>query len=339
MSGRIEVLSAGPGVTIQDRGRRGYLRYGLTAGGAMDSYALVEGAALLGNDLDAAALEIFQFGGRFRALDGPLIFTLTGAPMRASINGASVRWRITQRLAQDEVLDIGGSLGAGSYGYLHLCGGIDAPLVLGSRATHLRAKIGGIFGRALQAGDVINTFPKSEPPVGLVLPDPNYLGTRIIRVNKGAQAYLFDQKQFAHFTETSFSISNRRDRMGIRLESDGPPFTTDAGLTVISDAVVAGDVQVPGDGIPTVLMADRPPTGGYPRIATVISADLCALAQLPNGARFQFKLTDEAAALSALRLHRHAIATLPSQVHPLVRDSSTIKDLLSYELISGPITD
>ena len=338
MSGKIEVLSAGPGVTIQDRGRHGFLRYGLTAGGVMDDYAFAEGIALLGNDPDAAAIELFEFGGRFRAINGPVVFALTGAAMRAAIGGNPVPWRTTCRLEPGEMLEIRGTTGDGTYSYLHIGGGIEVPPVMGSRATHLRAKIGGLSGRALQAGDFLPTGTGVPPETGLTLPEPDYFGVRTIRACLGVQSHLFREDQVARFFDTEFTVSNKRDRMGVRLHAGETSFAPDIGLGLISESVVVGDVQVTGDGMPTVLLADRQPTGGYPRIATIITADICAMAQLTAGARFKFCLVDLDEAITALQRRRAAITALPKRIMPLIRDPQTIPDLLSYQLISGVVS-
>lgn len=352
MTAQLEVLSAGPSITVQDRGRPGFQRYGVAGGGALDPYALAEGAVLLGNPGEAAALELFGLGGSFRALEQPLRFALSGAVMPAAkiaVDGKreSLAWRASSLLLPGEVLEIGAAT-TGLVGYLHLGGGVATEPVLGSRAVHLRAGIGG--GR-LDAGDRV---PVGEDPVGedpgdegpggerkaradrLTLPLPGYLGQREIRVLWGPQAALFDAAERQRFLDTEFTVSTHRDRMAARLA--GGVFEASAQLTGLSAAVSLGDVQVPGDGAPLVLLADRQPTGGYPRIATVITADLPAFAQMPSSAPFRFVLVERAAAVKALKAWRDQVTGLAGQVRPLVRDPRNIPDLLSYNLIDGMIS-
>ncbi|GAB5470414.1 MAG: biotin-dependent carboxyltransferase family protein [Rhodospirillales bacterium] len=337
LEGRLAVLSAGPCVTLQDRGRPGFQRYGVAEGGALDPYALAEGAALLGNSLEAAAIECFALGGRFQAVGQSLRFALTGAVMTAAKLTAdghreSLQWRSSGRLLPGETLEIGAAV-EGQVGYLHIGGGIATEPQLGSRATHLRA---GIGAPRLDAGQSLPLGPDQGETVGMVLPDPGYLARREIRLLWGPQAEVFAQAERDRLLEASYRVSAKRDRMGARLE--GPALHAEGQLTGLSDAVSLGDVQVPGDGAPLVLLADRQPTGGYPRIATVITADLAAFAQLPSGAAFSFRLVAEEEALSALKAWRAEIAGLAGRVAPLLRDPRAIPDLLSYNLVDGVVT-
>ncbi len=337
MSGRLEVVSAGPCVTVQDRGRPGLQRYGVAEGGALDPYALAEGAALLGNSNDAAALELFGLGGSFRALERPLRFALSGAVMPAvkvSQDGdrETLAWRSSGVLQPGEILEIG-TAAEGLIGYLHLGGGVATEPVLGSRAVHLRA---GISGGRLEVGAVLPLGEDSGRGDRLTLSQPGYLAQREIRVVWGPSAALFGEAERQRFLDTSFTVSTRRDRMAARLE--GGAFKAGAQLTGLSAAVSLGDVQVPGDGAPLVLLADRQPTGGYPRIATIITADLPAFAQIPSAAPFRFKLVGREAALTALKAWRAEVKALADLVRPLVRDPRTIPDLLSYNLIDGMVS-
>jgi biotin-dependent carboxylase-like uncharacterized protein len=330
MSG-LDILRLAPGATIQDHGRPGLQRYGVCAGGAVDEYALAEGQALLGSPPDAAALEFAGDGGRFRARGGALRLATSGATMRASLAGEKLRWRSSFTLAAGEVLDIGPATD-GTYGYLHVLGGFDTEMVLGSRSTHIRAGL----GHAPVAGDclpVFETAVRAGPP--LTLPEPPHLGRTEIRALWGPQAHVFSPETRASFAAASFKVGAARDRMGIRLDASCGPIHSETGQTILSEAISLGDFQIPGDGRPVAMLADRGPTGGYPRIATVISADIAALAQLRTGSEFRLRMVEEAEALTALRQWRDQIARLPAQVQPLVRDPATMADLLSYTLVDG----
>ncbi len=337
MSGRLRVLQAGPAMTVQDAGRPGYQRYGVAEGGAMDQHALAEGNALLLQNTDTAVLEMAVAGGQFQVIDAPLQLATSGCRMDLFVDDQPLPWRSNFLVNPGQVIRIGQARG-GVYGYLHVQGGFDVPLILGSRSTHTRAGFGGFQGRSLASGDELVAMVAAPTEVRCRrLPEPHYLERREIRIVRGAQAHLFSDSNRSTFLHADFRMSSRRDRMGARLETDADSFAASGGLTGISDAVVAGDVQVTGDGVATVLLADRQPTGGYPRIATVISADLAAMAQLPTNAAFSFKLVSMQEAVSAMRQQRLALAGLPASCTPLVRDPADVPDLLRYNLIDGAI--
>ncbi len=326
----LEVVDGGLHGTIQDLRRPGLQRQGVSEGGALDPRALFEGAALLGQAPELAALEMTLVGGTFKAVDGPVRVALTGASLAAHVDGIPVPWRTAFTLEPGQTLRLG-KVETGLYGYLHLAGGIDVPEVLGSRSTHLRAGFGGLEGRAIRAGDRLVAGAAATDPTVKELARPAAPTPSTIRVLWGVHAEEFDPAERERFLATTFRLSATRDRMGARLEGAEAPFTPARGLTLISDAVVAGDVQVPGDGQPLVLLADRQPTGGYPRLATVITADLPAFAQLPSGHAIRFGLVQPEAAVAALRHLRDVLTALPDQV----RTRRTRDNLLAFNLIDG----
>jgi allophanate hydrolase len=222
----------------------------------------------------------------------------------------------------------------GNYAYLHLGGGVRTPTSLGARATNLRTGLGGVAGRAVSSGDSLPIAPSAALP-SQVLPPALYLARRVIRVLWGPQAQIFPEAERRRFLETSFRISRQLDRMGIRLETEADPMEAEGALTGVSDAISLGDVQVTGDGRLAVLMADRQPTGGYPRIATVITADLPAMAQIQPGQTVQFQVVALDAAVAALSDWRTACLRLSETLVPAFRDPSDIPDLLSYQLTGG----
>ena len=330
------VRQAGLGTSVQDRGRPGYQRQGVAEGGAVDPRALAEGAAILGQVQDLAALELVGFGGAYEAFGARLRLALTGAPFKATIDGRLVDWGTSFALEPGQVLTIGAAdPAAGVYGYLHVGGGIDVPVVLGSRSTHLRAGFGGLEGRALRVGDRLIAGTDAGGPVGRTLDPPWGPPPRLVRVLWGVQASEFADAERERFLETDFEVTLARDRMGMKLAFAGAPFVTERSLTLISDAVVIGDVQIPGDGKPIVLLADRQPTGGYPRLATVITADLPALAQLPAGARIRFLPVTEEVAVRALGTYRSELDRLAERVRPVLRSLDDVAHLLSVNLIDG----
>ncbi|SMX48611.1 biotin-dependent carboxyltransferase family protein [Maliponia aquimaris] len=329
MSVTLKVLRAGPGVTVQDLGRPGYMGFGLSRGGAADRLALYEGAALLGQPASNAALEMAGFGGEFEATED-LCIALTGAPMQASIDGTRAAWDASHLLPRGARLSIGGAT-SGSYGYLHVGGGIETVSILGSRAAHLAAGIGA----AVTAGQTLPIGADKGTQTGLCLdPDPRFEGGKV-RVVPGPQTRFFAPAELDRFAAETFRRDTRGNRMGVRFVPGGEAFATDAGLSILSEVVVPGDIQVTGDGTPFVLLSECQTTGGYPRIGTVIAADLPRVAQAVPGAQLRFEfLTIEAGAEADTR-ERRRIATLRNHLRPLIRDPARMTGLLSYEFISG----
>ena len=322
----LSVLRAMGGVTVQDRGRPGYLSQGLSRGGAMDRLALAEGAALLGQSADLAALEIAAGTVALRA-EAPLRIALTGAPMSATCDGAPLAWHASHTIPAGARLDIA-PRGAG-HGYLHVGGGIAARPLLGSRSAHLAAGI----GRVLAAGDSLPVGRDTGTRTGLTFdPLPRWDGGTI-RIVAGPQTALFDAATRDRFAAATLARDARGNRMGQRLT--GGQFPATGGLSILSDVVVPGDIQITGDGTPFVLLAECQTTGGYPRIGSVLPCDLPRLVQAPPGAalRFVFVPLAEARALEAAEAARRA--DLPRHLRPLIRDPHDIPDLLSYQLVGG----
>lgn len=320
---------AGPGVTVQDMGRTGLLAQGLSRGGAADRRALSEGAALLGQSDRLAALEMAGMGGVFEATED-IAVALTGAPMRAEIDGAAILWNAAHLLPKGAKLKIGAAT-AGTYGYLSVAGGIDTTPILGARSVHLTAGLGAALGQ----GARLPVGPAKTQRSGVRLAvAPRFDGGEI-RVLRSLQTDFFPTETLERFESTVFSRDQRGNRMGVRMNADGAGFHVEGGLNVISEVIVAGDIQVTGDGAPYVLLAECQTTGGYPRIGTVIPSDLPRVAQAGPGAKLRFRFVglDEALALHQRDLAD--VAALKSRVEPLVRDPARINNLLEYQLISG----
>ncbi|UWQ47812.1 5-oxoprolinase subunit C family protein [Leisingera aquaemixtae] len=331
MSGSLTILRAGPGMTVQDLGRPGWLEYGVSRGGAADRLGLAEGAALLGQGADLAAVEMAGMGGEFQA-GSDLRIALTGAPMRASIDGTAVAWNASHLLPAGSRLVIGAAQ-SGSYGYLHVGGGFQTPVHLGARSAHLAAGIGAL----LAEGDVLETGVDSGRTSGLGLaPDDRFEGGTV-RVVASLQTALFPQAELARFEQTAFRRGARGNRMGVPLESDGEGFRPDGARTVVSEVIVPGDIQVTGDGTPYVLLSECQTTGGYPRIGTVLPCDLPLLAQAAAGAELHFRFIPLEEAVRLERAEAERRAGLRSQCFPLIRDPRSMSNLLSYQLISGAI--
>ncbi|MGJ8604238.1 MAG: biotin-dependent carboxyltransferase family protein [Marivita sp.] len=329
MSRALKLHRIAPGATVQDRGRNAFRAFGLSRGGAADGLALAEGATLLGQSPDCAALEMPGSGGVFEATGGMRI-ALTGAPMRATLDGVPLVWNASYAVPAGARLEIGGAT-AGSYGYLHVGGGFDTPVLLGSRSAHLAAGIGA----ALCAGDVLPVASDARSEVGRVLPQDTRFEGGVLRLVHSFQSDLFDIATQARFCETTFTRDARANRMGMRLNSKGAGFSASAGLNIVSESVLTGDIQIAGDGTPYLLLCESQTTGGYPRIGTVIPADLARAVQTPAGGTLRFRFVSREEALQAQARMHDDLRRLPRLCTPLVRDPSQIRDLLSYQLISG----
>lgn len=332
MTARLTIHQAGPGLTVQDQGRPGLLALGLSRGGAADTRALDEGAALLGQSADLAAIEMAGMGGTF-SVDAPTRIALTGAPMRATLEGESLTWNASHLLEPGATLVIGVAV-RGVYGYLHLGGGIDLPLRMGARSTHLTAGIGAL----LRDGDTLPIGADSGGAVGRVLAVEDRFSGGTLRIVDSIQTRFFSKADRQRLAETTLSRDPRGNRMGVRLAFEGAPFAAEDPLGITSEAIIPGDIQITGDGAPFILLSECQTTGGYPRIATVIPPDLPRVAQAAPGAKLQFRFITREDGLVALRADAAARAVLPGRVAPLIRDPRDMRDLLSYQFISG-VTD
>ena len=326
------VKQVGPGVAVQDLGRPGYLAMGLTRGGAADVRAVHEGAALLAQGTDLAVLEMVGTGGTFQASDAIRI-ALTGGTMTAQIDGEAVTWNASHLVPKGATLTIGPSR-SGTYGYLHVGGGFDTASALGSRATHQSCGLGALVA----TGDTLPVGTDKGRDVGMTLPvDARFTGGSV-RIVPSMQTEDFDPAIRDRFEQTAFRRDPRANRQGVRMDSDGYGFSNPRALSIVSEVIVPGDIQITGDGTPFVLMAESQTTGGYPRIGTVLPCDLPRVAQAPAGAvlQFAFLSLDDGAAVQARA--DADLAKLRSAVTPLVRDPATMQDLLSYQLVGGVVS-
>ncbi|MEM9699383.1 MAG: biotin-dependent carboxyltransferase family protein [Pseudomonadota bacterium] len=332
MTRRLTVKAVGPGVTVQDLGRPGYRALGLTQGGAADQLALYEGAALLGQDARLAAIEMAGSGGTF-SVDADARIALTGAEMTVRLDGEALAWHASHLLPAGSTLEIGGAR-AGSYGYLHLGGGIDTPEIMGARGSHLAGGIGG----TLNAGDALPLGPDPRPQTGMILLPEDRLAGGTLRVVASMQTKDFAPEALARFTSTTFHRDARANRMGVRLALETEGFATEEMLSIVSEVVVPGDIQIAGDGAPYILLYECQTTGGYPRIGTVLPCDLPRAAQAPIGAPLRFEMVEMAEAVSAQKRYLSDLVGLPQRIMPLVRDPGEIADLLSYQLVGGAVS-
>ncbi len=308
---KLVIASIGPASSVQDGGRFGAQRYGLVPSGAMDRLALAAANALVGNDAFAAGVEIGPFGAKLTAR-GAVRVALAGAPRNADIAGRAVAFDSSSTLADGETLTLGFARG-GSFSYLAVEGGIAGEPMFGSLAVNARAGLGSPYPRPLQAGDELQAAAASgameqriELPAATDAP---------IRVVWGPQDDEFADATKKLFLDSEWKISATSDRMGYRLE--GPVLKHLHGHNIVSDGTVNGSLQVPGNGQPIVLMPDRGTSGGYPKIATVITADLGRFAQIPAGKGFRFKAVSMAEAQAEARKFAELLRTLPDRLRPI----------------------
>lgn len=292
MTDVLEVVEPGLLLTVQDGGRPGLAGEGVTRGGAADTWSLAVANALVGNGPDAAALEATLLGPTLRALVTVTVGLAGTMAARVEARrgriepGSSVTLRAGETLVLEPAAD-------GARAYLAILGGIDVPSVLGSRSTALGAGFGGLDGRALRPGDRLaaRTEPGATPvrgparwpgparPVAVTTPAP-------LRVLPGPHALELGPDALGALLATAWTVSPTSNRVGLRLH--GPALPAEASGDLASHGVVAGAVQVPPDRRPIVLGVDHQPTGGYPVVAVVITADLPRLGQLAPGAQVAF---------------------------------------------------
>ena len=286
-----KVMSPGMLTTVQDRGRFGYGRYGVAPSGALDSLALRVANLLVDNLEDEACLEITMTGLELGALTGVTI-AITGADLTPRINGTAIQMWRSRRLKPGDLLSCK-TVAYGCRAYLAIGGGIDLPSVMGSKSTNLGSGFGGLEGRPLIAGDVLHG---QSPELHLKAAGrhfdlnhtPAYANDWRLRVLLGPQDDQFSQTGLELFLQSVYTVSPQSDRTGIRLQ--GPALETKEGVpeSIISEGVIPGAIQVPGDGQPIIILGETI-SGGYRKIATVISADMHLPGQMVPGDRVQFQ--------------------------------------------------
>ncbi len=294
----IHVVRPGLLTTVQDLGRWGHQASGVPVAGPMDTFSHRLANALVGNSPDAATLEITLIGPELE-FDTPAIVAVCGAEFDVSASGQVVTLGTPFSIAAGTRLQFGRRR-SGARAYVAVSGGLQTPVVLGSRATHLVSGMGGVNGRPLVAGDTLpmvstSTRATTQRVAGLTLPTS---GRARLRVLPGPQADWFEPAALETLNKVAFRISPRSNRMGYRLE--GPPLWRRVMSEPISEPLAFGAIQVPTAGEPILLMADRQTSGGYPKIASVIAADLPIAGQLAPGDFIEFVFCSRQEAATAL---------------------------------------
>ena len=323
MLSAIEIKDPGLLVTVQDRGRFGWRRLGVPVSGALDPFALAAANLLLGNEENAAGLEISLSGPTIAATDQPVAVALAGE-LRGRITGGGVvpPWQAVV-LAPGQELAV--SAPKRGIGYLALSGGVLSEPILGSRSTYLRAGL----GRPLQAGDRLPCAAAGPLLASLPWRD----GEGPIRVLPGPQADHFPASSLAALIAAPYHVAADSDRMGLRLIGAALPHN-DKGADILTDGVLPGAIQVPANGQPILLMADAQTTGGYAKIATVITADMARLGQVRAGDMVRFAWVERGQARAALAAQDAAFALWRNAIG---KAAGTIdeSELYRQNLISG----
>ena len=343
MKSALRVFAPGLLTTVQDLGRVGYQHLGVPVSGALDAVSLHAANALVGNPAGEGALEVAYLGPTLVAEADDVRVAIVGA--RAAIDilpgpscgeGRRVEGMQSMRLRRGEAVRIG-ALTGGSVLYVAVEGGFDIQPVLGSVSTYIRGGIGGMQGRALMAGDLLplrhsRAIERDESRLdGFSLKLPAR-----IRAIAGPQNDYFSDREIAAFFDHEYTVGPSADRLGMRLT--GRAIQHSRGFDITSDGIAPGSIQVPGNGQPIVLLADRQTTGGYPKIATVISADIPALGRFPIGARIAFELVTLEVAVAARRQHVAELAAISDRIVSLGGPCADITaNLNGYNLISGVI--
>jgi antagonist of KipI len=315
----LEILSPGPLTSVQDLGRYGFGRYGVPPSGALDSFSLRVANLLVGNPETEAGLEITLMGLKVRFLTD-LVVALCGGDLQPYLNDRPFEMWASQIVREGDILFLKAPR-TGCRAYLAVGGGISVAPVLASKSTNLASKFGGYKGRALRKGDLLFSAATDRHfrSAGKTLdPEsrPSYTGDWILRVLFGPQDQDFPEESKRLFLDSSFTVSTHSDRTGIRLTGPALHRKKDLADSIISEGIVPGAIQVPGDALPIILLVETI-TGGYRKIATVISADLPLLGQAKPGDHVRFQAVSMEEALSALSPQERVIRSSVSPVRHL----------------------
>lgn len=314
-----EVLKPGLLTTIQDLGRKGYQKYGLAVSGAADSYAHRIANLLVGNSVQEATIETTLVGLQLKARNN-MIIAITGGNLQPEVNNQPAPMWTSFPIQAGDILKFNGSL-SGCRAYVAVAGGINAEMVMGSRATDIIGSIGGIEGRALRKGDIIKTFPRSSncPIRRRLLPSliPEYPNHIKVRVVLGPQDDAFTTRGINTFLSSEYTVSIASDRMACRLE--GPVIEHRKSADIVSEGMFHGAIQVPQNGQPILFQVGRQSVGGYTKIAGVITADFPKVAQL----RPKDRITFECVTLT----EAHAILREQERLFQLLKASNTKKEV------------
>ncbi len=325
---RLSVAFAGPLVTLQDGGRRGHLRFGVPASGAMDRLAFDAANAALGNPPGQTVIEVSLGGVILQCTSGAVSLAVTGGAFVVEHGSRKRRSWTVLTLDRSDRLAVRAGEG-GSWAYIALAGKIAGATWLGSQATHASS---GFGGGALRSGQVlaIEEAQTRDDRLGDI-PQPAFIGAGPIRTVIGPQDHHFAKEAVAQFLQTPFTVTDAYDRMGMRLK--GAALHPQGALSIPSEPVMRGAVQVSGDGVPTVLLADHQTTGGYPKIATVLSCEIDRLVQRRSGQDVRFAQVSAEQAVAQARAYAQAREDYLAEI--AVPRGTLEQRLMRENLISG----
>ena len=309
---KIKINFPGPLTTVQDEGRMGLMSVGFSSGGAMDADSMRLANILVGNSEGEGTLEM-TFMGISAEFDFDAVIAITGADMMPTVNGSPIPMYAAVGVHAGDTLEMKNAK-SGMRSYLAVSGGFDIEKAMGSLSTNLKCGIGGYEGRKLMAGDEIYCNRSSRLIGERACEAENFGSDRIsVRVILGPQDDYFTDKGIATFLSSEYTVSDKSDRMGIRLTGDA--VENKNGVDIVSDGIAMGAVQIPASGEPIIMMADRQTTGGYAKIATVIGRDLTLLSQAKPGTRVSFKAVSEKEAVKLLRKQKNKLSRLKCKLN------------------------
>tara|TARA_B100001750_G_scaffold207621_1_gene186083 strand:+ start:77 stop:988 length:912 start_codon:yes stop_codon:yes gene_type:complete len=298
----ISILKSGVQTTIQDIGRYGYSHFGISSSGAADQFSFRLGNIIVGNSEELASIEMTLLGGDFK-FNSDAVIAITGSSFNASLDSQEIPYNQSIHVKKNQILSVGITKG-GARSYLSVKGGIKTESYLNSKTTHVMSGMGGFMGRPLKKGDILEIDENNKINITNIPNNLDEINTSIIRINNGLQSSYFSDLTWDAFTSKMFIVSEVFSRMGIRLK--GNPIHSSKGNEILTEGIPLGAIQVPGGGEPIISFVEHQTTGGYPKIANVISADLCKVGQLKPGDKFQFELISFEDA-EILRLEQEAI--------------------------------
>ncbi|PIV24634.1 MAG: KipI antagonist [Deltaproteobacteria bacterium CG_4_8_14_3_um_filter_45_9] len=286
-----EVSDPGILTTIQDLGRYGFSQFGVPPSGALDTFSLRVGNLLVGNREEEACLEVTLMGLKIKAMK-EVVIAITGGDLSPALNGEPLEMWRTHLLLEGDAITFK-KVKAGCRAYLAVSRGLVVPKIMGSCSTYLSGNFGGLEGRPLRRGDILYTLdiPSSLDKLGLRFPNdwiPSLEKEALLRIIPGPQDRHFTEKGVQTFCSSSYQVTPQCDRMGVRLEGPKIERRSDVEESIISEGLISGSIQVPGNGKPIIILTELV-TGGYTKIATIISTDLPKVAQLKPGDQVRFK--------------------------------------------------
>ena len=283
------VLKPGLQSTIQDLGRYNYSHFGISASGAADPLSLKIGNLIVGNKESASAIEMTIIGGEFQ-FDSECYIAISGSEFEASLDNNYITNQKAIDVKKGQILSFGQAK-TGARAYLCIQGGIDVDNYLSSKSTHILSGIGGYLGQPISKGDILSFGINKNSIKPIIFRQLLDMNRSKIRIISGLQSNFFDDKAWSSFISNPFTVSNSSNRMGIRL--DGNKILSNIESEIITEGVPLGAIQVPGSGDPIISFVEHQTTGGYPKIANVIIADIHKVGQLKPGDKFQFNLVSK----------------------------------------------